>query len=73
MEAHPLDARGDRVWALDVTGEKLERLALTPIVDGADFAVVWVCREEAWDDGVSSEDLDTIGVPWPAEDVFLRE
>lgn len=63
---------GDHVDALDAEGERLPRRALGGMVDGADFPVVWVCREEEWR-AAQSEGREPEGVPWPAEDVRLRE
>lgn len=44
-------------------GKVLTRRAATGVVDGRDFPVVWLCREEDWPlaDGEAN-----IGVPWPA-------
>jgi hypothetical protein len=49
-------------------GEQLNRRAISAVVAGHEFPVVWVCREEEWtaarDGGREPE-----GVPFPAEDV----
>lgn len=52
--------RGDTVFVIDAYGHELERRALTGVVDGRDFRVVWVCRAECWPDN---------GIPWPVEHV----
>lgn len=59
---------GDHVVAVDAEGELLPRRALGGIVDGEDFPVVWVCREEEWD-AAQRESREPEGVPWPAGDV----
>jgi hypothetical protein len=59
---------GDQVEAVDVEGERLRRRALGGVVDGVDFPVVWVCREEEWH-AARREGREPEGVPWPAEDV----
>jgi hypothetical protein len=51
------------------SGEILKRWALSGIVEGGYFPVVWVCRQDeltlARDEGREPE-----RVPWPAEDVW---
>jgi hypothetical protein len=59
---------GDHVEVIDAEGERLSRRALSGIVDGEDFPVVWVCREEEWT-AAKREGREPEGVPWPAEDV----
>jgi hypothetical protein len=59
---------GDHVEVVDAEGERLPRRALSDVVDGADFPVVWVCREEEWV-AATREGRAPEGVPWPAEDV----
>lgn len=63
---------GDHVEIVDAEGERLPRRALGGIVDGEDFAVVWVCREEEWS-AAQREGREPDRVPWPAEDVRPRE
>ena len=60
---------GDQVVAVDAEGERLPRRALGGIIDGEDFPVVWVCREEEWA-AAEREGREPEGVPWPAEDVM---
>jgi hypothetical protein len=62
---------GDQVEVVDAEGERLPRRALGGVVDGADFPVVWVCREEEWQ-AAQREGREPDGVPWPAEDVRPR-
>lgn len=61
---------GSRVEIRNGRGQTLTRRALTGVMMGEDFPVVWACREDEWDvalrDGRPPE-----GVPWPAEDVRL--
>jgi hypothetical protein len=59
---------GDRVLALNARGERNERIALTGIVRGRDFPVIWICRPEEWVTA-QAEGCEPEGVPWPAEDV----
>jgi hypothetical protein len=61
---------GDRVVAVNARGERGERVALSGIVMGRDFPVVWICRTEEWE-AARAADRDPEGVPWPAEDVAL--
>lgn len=63
---------GDLVIAVDAVGEKLPRRALGGPVKGASFMVIWVCREEEWH-AAQREGRQPDGVPWPAEDVQLRQ
>ena len=63
---------GDQVEVVDAEGERLPRCALSGVVEGADFPVVWVCREEEWE-RARAEGREPDGVPWPAEDVRPRE
>jgi hypothetical protein len=59
---------GVKVLARAYDGELLERVAMTEVIDGDDFPVVWVCREDEWE-GAHEEHRDADGLPWPAEDV----
>lgn len=61
---------GDRVGAVDAFGQENERRAITTVVEGDDFAVVWICDEEEWA-AAEKEGREPEGVPWPAEDVRL--
>jgi hypothetical protein len=57
------------VTIVTALGDRLPRRALTPVVTGSDFLVVWVCREEEWL-AATAEGREPEGVPWPAEDVL---
>lgn len=63
-----LISKGDWVLARDAADEQLERRALTGVVMGQDFEVVWVVRPQEWESAVA-EGREPQGVPWPAEDV----
>lgn len=63
---------GSQVLATSASGEPLERRAITEVVDGDDFRVVWVCREEEWM-AAQAEGREPDGIPWPATDVVLAE
>lgn len=63
--------RGDLVLAIDAAGEELPRRALGGPVQGANFLVIWVCREEEWH-AAQREGREADGVPWPVEDVRPR-
>ena len=58
---------GDIVSALSTTGP-LKRVAVTTVVRGRSFPVVWVCAEEEWA-MANQENREPDAVPWPAEDV----
>jgi hypothetical protein len=60
--------RGDMVLARTATNEWVRRRALTGPVQGMDFPVVWVCREEDWSRAASTPTKE-VGVPWPADEV----
>jgi hypothetical protein len=59
-----------RVRASD--GELLDRRAITGVIDGDDFPVVWVCRGDEWR-VAKDEGRDPEGLPWPVEDVTILE
>ncbi len=59
---------GTRVQVRSATGELLPRRAVSAVVRGDDFPVVWVSREDEWQ-AAQTEDRDPDAVPWPAEDV----
>jgi hypothetical protein len=61
-------SKGARVQAKSADGKMLTRRALTGVVMGQDFPVVWICREEEWE-AAEQEGREPEGVPWPAEDV----
>lgn len=63
---------GIRVDAVDASGRRLRRRAVSGVVPGHDFQVVWICREEEWQ-LAQSEGREPDAVPWPAEDVQVAE
>lgn len=62
---------GTAVNVKTALGEILPRLALSGVVQGGNFPVVWVCREDEWQ-LATSEGREPVRVPWPAEDVWAR-
>lgn len=61
---------GDVVTVRDARGQELRKRALSPIVAGGNFDVVWACREEEWL-AAQAQGREPEGIPWPAEDVSL--
>ena len=80
MSAEAIIKRGDLVWALDAMGRQLPRRAITGSDEFMvrDFPVIWVCKEEHWDEAQRHSyppergDVDATGMPWPIEDVTAR-
>lgn len=66
-----IDVRpGDRVHTVNAFGERQERRAISGVeLEGHDFPVIWVCREDEWTAALE-ENREPEGVPWPAEDVL---
>src|SRR5256885_13823849 len=69
MNLAPIRA-GDRVSVRTASNRLLERRAITGIVMGHDFEVVWVCREDEWE-AARTEGRRATGLPWPADAVQL--
>jgi hypothetical protein len=63
---------GDIVIVIDAQGMRRRKRALSPVVQGGSFEVVWACREEEWQ-AAQAEGREPVGIPWPAEDVSLAE
>ena len=59
---------GQKVIARSSADKLLEKRALTGVVMGDDFPVVWVCPEEEWN-AAQREGREADGVPWPADAV----
>jgi len=59
---------GQKVVARSSSDKLLEKRALSGVIMGDDFPVVWVCREEEWQ-AAQEEGRDAEGVPWPADAV----
>lgn len=62
---------GDELWVETATGEQLPKRAISAVVAGDAFDIVWVCREAEWE-AAEAEGREPEGVPWPARDVKLR-
>lgn len=60
---------GMKVIAHSSFNGDLERRAVSSVVDGHDFPVVWVCTEEEWSASQAAEEQKPDAIPWPAEDV----
>jgi hypothetical protein len=63
---------GALVSARGADGQARELRALTAVVEGADFPVVWVCGQREWASALA-EERDPEGIPWPAEDVQVLD
>jgi len=59
---------GAHVLVTTADGQQLERRAVTDVVEGEDFPVVWVTTEAEWDQA-EAEGRRPEAWPWPAEDV----
>ena len=64
--------KGATIIVRDAAGDYLRRRALSGVVAGHDFEVVWACREEEWE-AASSEGRQPEATPWPADDVRVAE
>lgn len=62
------ESYGDPVNVKNGRGQVIRACALSGVLMGDDFPVVWACREEEWQAALS-EDRPPEGVPWPADDV----
>jgi len=62
---------GNRVTVRTADKRQVARIAVTGIVEGGDFPVVWVCREQEWS-ASQREQRAPQGLPWPATDVRLE-
>ena len=59
---------GKDVTVITADGMELRRVAITGIVAGHDFPVVWVCKREEMD-RAKAESRSPTGVPWPSDAV----
>ena len=64
--------RGAHVRAAAADGTERELRALTGVIAGGDFAVVWACSEREWE-AAANEGREPEGIPWPADDVRVLE
>lgn len=63
---------GSTVTARTATGESVTRRAVSGVVDGLDFPVVWITTEEEWS-ASQADGRPADALPWPAEDVAVAE
>lgn len=61
---------GQKVLARTSGDRLLLRRAASGIVQGDDFPVIWVCKEEEWADARRASRIPD-AVPWPANAVSL--
>lgn len=64
--------RGTHVIVTTADGTELQRVAVSEVVDGEDFPVVWICPVEEWADA-ESEGREPVAWSWPSEDVRVAE
>lgn len=60
---------GTIVSALTATGDPVTRRAVSGVVDGLDFPVVWITPEDEWT-ASQRDGRPANALPWPAEDVI---
>jgi hypothetical protein len=63
---------GDKILVTDAAGRIHKRRALSGVMMGEDFPVVWACRAEEFEEATRSG-IAPSGVPWPAGDVARAE
>jgi hypothetical protein len=61
-------APGARIIVRTADDRRVGGRAITAVIDGLDFPVVWVCAENEWC-AAKAEQREPEGIPWPAEDV----
>jgi hypothetical protein len=59
---------GQRVSARTSANRLIAKRAVTPVVKGADFDIVWVCGEKEWE-AAEREGRKANATPWPASAV----
>lgn len=59
---------GTVVTAQGADGKPREMRALSGVVAGGDFAVVWVCSPAEWE-AAGMEGREPVGIPWPEDSV----
>lgn len=62
---------GAHVLVRTADAQLLPRRAITGVVSGQDFPVVWVCREELWSPLLTPSDIGA--VPWPSDAVKIDD
>ncbi len=60
---------GQSVGIRDLHGKYLRRVAVSTVIEGGDFPVIWACSEREWRTSVESC-RPVRALPWPAIDVF---
>jgi hypothetical protein len=63
---------GAKVTVQTADNRRLPFRALSGVVDGHDFPVVWVCSEHEWE-MANREQRSANGLPWPVEAVEVAE
>jgi hypothetical protein len=63
--------KGDLVEVENALGQRHERVALTGVIEGHDFLVVWVAKSEEVT-AAEEEGREPQGMPFPVEDVYVR-
>ncbi len=59
---------GSHVIVRTADGKELDRIAVTDVIEGEDFPVVWITTEKEWE-LAEANDVRPEAWPWPAEDV----
>ena len=59
---------GTPVLAKTAEGHELPRRAVTEIIEGEDFPVVWITTDDEWE-AAEAQARRPEAWPWPAEDV----
>ena len=61
-------APGARVTVRTADDRLVDVRAITAVIHGLDFPVVWVCADDEWGAALA-ESREPQGIPWPAADV----
>jgi hypothetical protein len=61
---------GARVIVIDAVGKRHTRIALSGVMMGEDFPIVWACRDDEFE-AAQRDGRAPAGVPWPAGDVVI--
>jgi hypothetical protein len=59
---------GQYVTVMTFDNRAVRRRAITGVVQGDDFSVVWVCDDAEYRSAVA-EGREPVGIPWPSEHV----
>lgn len=59
---------GDRVVVQTADKREVRRIAVSTVVQGGDFPVVWVCSDDEWS-AAQKEGRAPNAIPWPAVNV----